>query len=81
MDEKSEKYLSGYIKVTEKIKKSIDKKIQNIQSLQELKEVKNEFLSKNGSITNLMKNLKDLSIEDKKTFGSEINNLKAAISN
>ena len=67
------------MKEIEKIKKIFDEKIKNIQSLQELKEVKNEFLSKNGSITNLMKNLKDLSIEDKKTFGSEINNLKTKI--
>lgn len=58
------------------LKLEFEKKISNTKNTQELKDVRNEFLSKNGSITKLMQNLKDLSIEEKKTFGSEINKFK-----
>lgn len=59
-----------------KIKSDFESKIINTKNLQELKDVRNEFLSKNGSITALMQNLKDLSIEEKKTFGAAVNKLK-----
>lgn len=59
-----------------KIKSDFESKILNIKDLQELKDIRNEFLSKNGSITALMQNLKDLSIEEKKTFGAAVNKLK-----
>lgn len=59
-----------------KIKSSFEEKIAKVKDIQELKEIRNEFLSKNGSITALMQNIKDLSIEEKKTFGSEVNKLK-----
>lgn len=59
-----------------KIRSDFEDKIANVKNAQELKDIRNEFLSKNGSITALMQNLKDLSIEEKKTFGSEVNKLK-----
>lgn len=59
-----------------KIKNSFNDKILNIKDLKELKELRNELFSKSGSITSLMQNMKDLSIEEKKTFGFEINNFK-----
>lgn len=59
-----------------KIKLDFENKIIKVKNSQELKEVRNEFLSKNGSITSLMQNIKDLPIEEKKTFGAEVNKLK-----
>lgn len=58
------------------IKNEFDKQITKISSIQELKDFKSKFVGKNGSITLLMQNLKDMSIEERKTFGPEINNLK-----
>jgi len=60
----------------EKIKSSFEEKTKNIANEQQLKELRNEFTSKNGSITALMQNIKDLPIEEKKTYGAEVNKLK-----
>lgn len=57
-------------------KSNFEEKIKNITSEQQLKEFRNEFTSKNGSITALMQNIKDLPLEEKKTYGAEINKLK-----
>ena len=62
-----------------KIKLSFEEKIEKVKNIQELREIKNEFLSKNGSITALMQNIKDLPIEEKKTFGAEVNKLKNTV--
>lgn len=59
-----------------KVSSNFDSGLKNIKTLSELKDFRNEFLSKNGSITALMQNIKDLSIEEKKTFGAEVNKLK-----
>ncbi len=64
-----------------KIKMDFEEEIQKIQDLNSLKELKNKFLSKNGLITSLMQNLKDLSLEEKKTFGLEVNNFKKEAEN
>lgn len=65
----------------EKIKSEFDQKIQNIKNARELKDFRNEFLSKNGSITALMQNLKDLSLEEKKSYGSKVNEFKKIAEN
>jgi len=60
----------------EKIKLDFEEKIANVKDIHGLNEVKNEFLSKNGFITALIQHLRDLPVEEKKVFGSEVNNLK-----
>ncbi len=65
----------------DKIKINFEKKLSEVKNIQQLKDVRNEFLSKNGSITALMQNLKDLPIEEKKTFGSKVNELKKTAEN
>lgn len=58
------------------IKKDFCNEVLKINTSDDLKEFRNKYLSKNGLITQLMQNMKDLSIEEKKTFGSEVNKLK-----
>lgn len=64
-----------------KLKEKFNDNILNIKDLKTLKEFRNKFLSKNGSITSLMQNLKDLPLEEKKTFGFEVNNFKKEAEN
>ncbi|MDR2526509.1 MAG: phenylalanine--tRNA ligase subunit alpha [Rickettsiales bacterium] len=61
----------------EKIKTDFLDRIDNMKSANDLKEIKNEFLSKNGKVAALMKTIKDLSIEDRKI----LNELKVYIEN
>ena len=42
-----------------------------------LDKVRVDFLGKKGSVTALLKGMKDLSHEEKKSFGAEVNKLKA----
>ncbi|MBA4249213.1 MAG: phenylalanine--tRNA ligase subunit alpha [Candidatus Puniceispirillum sp.] len=46
------------------------------QSFAELQNVKAQILGKNGEITDLLKSISSLSIEEKKTFGASVNILK-----
>lgn len=52
------------------------KQLENIKSIQELNNLKVEYLGKKGIITEISSNLKDLSIEERKTYGALINNFK-----
>ncbi len=51
-------------------------KLAAAQNAQETEEIRVEYLGKNGSITGLLKGMKDLSIEEKKDFGQKVNILK-----
>jgi phenylalanyl-tRNA synthetase alpha chain len=55
------------------------KKIESALDLKELENLRVEFLGKNGIITKQLKELGQLSIEEKKTKGKEINELKVEI--
>ena len=52
--------------------------ISQATSLTTLKEVEVKYLGRSGQITELLKTLKDLSPEEKRTTGQEIQNLKTA---
>ena len=54
--------------------------IESITSLKELQELKVKYLGKKGLITDLTANMKDLSIEEKKTLGMVVNVLKTSVS-
>lgn len=58
----------------------INAKVSEISDLAELDKIRVAYLGKKGSITALLKGMKDLSPEEKKTFGSEVNQLKAMAS-
>ena len=64
----------------QEIKQEFQSKISNSNNLQDLENVRLTFLGKEGLVKNLMKNIKDLTIEEKKKFGSEVNKFKNLIS-
>ncbi|MDD3341263.1 MAG: phenylalanine--tRNA ligase subunit alpha [Bacilli bacterium] len=58
------------------LKQEILEKVKAIKTIKELGELKVEYLGKKGPIHALTNQMKDLSIEEKKEFGKEINLLK-----
>lgn len=60
----------------EQLKSEITQKIADTNNLEDLKQVKVSVLGKKGSITALTKKMKDLSVEEKKSYGSQVHELK-----
>lgn len=54
----------------------ITQKLAETTELAELEKIRVAYLGKKGSITALLKGMKDLSPEERKTFGAEVNQLK-----
>ncbi len=63
----------------QEIKQAFSEKLQNALNTQALEEIRIEYLGKKGTVTGLMKTMKDLSNEEKKTFGQQVNVLKSEI--
>ncbi len=63
------------IKIDE-LKKEFEKKLSEISDLKELDSARVSYLGKKGSITALLKGMKDLAAEEKKAFGADVNKLK-----
>ena len=59
------------------LRDELQQKLAQTSDLTLLDKVRVEFLGKKGSITALLKNMKDLSNDEKKSFGAEVNRLKA----
>ncbi|MFA6024049.1 MAG: phenylalanine--tRNA ligase subunit alpha [Candidatus Gracilibacteria bacterium] len=55
------------------------KDLQSAETLEQLKEVERKVLGKNGELTELLKGVKDLSIEEKQKTGKAINELKVVL--
>ena len=60
----------------EEIKKIIKEKLNNIDRLDKLMEVKSEFMGKKGIITILQSKIKELPNDKKKEFGMKVNEVK-----
>ena len=58
------------------LKQEIKTKLEQTGSLGDLDKIRVEFLGKKGSITALLKGMKDLTNEERKSFGAEVNKLK-----
>ena len=63
------------------LKVRFEKELEGIKDLTELEDVRVAYLGKKGSVTDLLKAMKDLSNEDKKAFGQKINELKGSVAN
>ncbi len=64
-------------KEIESIKEKLINEIEKIQSLDELQQLRDRFLSrKKGILTSLMSKLKDLPAQDKPVFGNLVNSIK-----
>lgn len=58
------------------LREEIKQKLGEVSDLSQLDSLRVAFLGKKGSITALLKGMKDLSHEEKKQFGAEVNKLK-----
>lgn len=63
----------------QEIRQAFSEKIKSALNTQALEEIRVEYLGKKGAVTGLMKTMKDLSAEEKKTFGQQVNVLKNEI--
>ncbi len=63
----------------EKLKSEIWQEFEKIDSLSELNNFRIKYIGKKGVITSYLKKLKDLTLEEKKRLGKELNQLKADI--
>ena len=63
------------------IKLSALNDIQASSDLKELFDVKVKYLGKSGSVTELMKGMKDINKEDRPAFGKIVNDLRVEIEN
>lgn len=61
------------------IRQAFADKLKSAVNTQALEEIRIEYLGKKGSVTGLMKTMKELSNEEKKTFGQQVNVLKNEI--
>lgn len=67
------------MKELDSIKESYLKEMSAVSSLDDLNNVRVNYLGKNGHLTQCMKLIKDLSNEEKKVFGVSVNELKAEV--
>jgi phenylalanyl-tRNA synthetase alpha chain len=58
------------------ILKELESKIKDVNDIKQLNELRVTYLGKKGSISMLSSKIKDLPLEEKKTFGSELNKTK-----
>ncbi len=63
------------------IKQEFLGELENASDISILEGIKVKYLGKNGLVSSLMKDMKSLSAEDKKTFGQNVNILKNDVSN
>ena len=63
----------------EQLKNEIKEKLNKINNLKELNDLKIEYLSKKGPVAELSSVMKDLDIEEKKQFGMQLNSFKGEI--
>lgn len=61
------------------LKNSFDIAVQSAADTQTVENLRIEYLGKKGSVTGLLKDMKNLSGEEKKAFGQQVNQLKGEI--
>lgn len=64
------------MKDLEKILEELQSKIVNVSSMNELNDLRVEYLGKKGSISMISSKIAELPVEEKKTFGAELNKVK-----
>ena len=61
----------------EALKEEFKLKLEQTAELADLDKIRVAYLGKKGSITALLKGMKELSADERKTFGADVNKLKA----
>ena len=64
---------------TLELKESFAAALATVNTVEELEKLRVDYVGKKGSVTDLMKEMKNLSNEEKKTFGQKVNVLKNEI--
>ena len=64
-----------------KVLNEATKEIEQSSNQLDLQNVKVAYLGKKGKITELLKSLKDLSLDEKKSTGAELNQLRSEVDN
>ena len=59
-----------------KLQEQFEAELAAVKDAAELENIRVAYLGKKGSITDLLKGMKDLSVEEKKDFGQKVNVLK-----
>ncbi|MBE6837383.1 MAG: phenylalanine--tRNA ligase subunit alpha [Ruminococcus sp.] len=62
------------------LKKELDGELSACENVADLENIRVKYLGKKGSVTDLLKEMKNLSNEEKKTFGQKVNELKNEVS-
>lgn len=62
------------------LRDKFEAELQKIENLADLEGIRIAYLGKKGSVTDLLKGMKALSSEEKKTFGQKVNELKGTVS-
>lgn len=65
----------------ENLLKEIKEKLNKVEDLKKLNELKNSYLSKKGPISELSACMKDMNVEEKKEYGMKLNQFKNEINN
>ncbi len=63
------------------LKNQLSADLSEIKNLVDLDKIRVAYLGKKGSVTGLLKGMKDLSHEERKEFGKKVNQLKNAVAN
>jgi phenylalanyl-tRNA synthetase alpha chain len=63
----------------EAIRKDFEEKLSKVTSLQDLESLRVAFLGKNGVLTQQMKQIANLPVEEKKAFGASVNQVKQIV--
>lgn len=63
------------------LKSQFEQELSSIKDLAELENVRVSYLGKKGSVTDLLKGMKELSNDERKTFGQKVNELKGTVAN
>ena len=61
------------------LKERFEKELSEIKDLNELEGIRVAYLGKKGSVTDLLKGMRELSNEEKKAFGQKVNELKGTV--
>ena len=61
------------------LRESFKAALSSVDSMEALEAIRVEYLGKKGLVTELLKDMKNLSVEEKKTFGQEVNVLKEEV--
>lgn len=61
------------------LKAKFDAELEKIENLSDLDGIRVSYLGKKGSVTDLLKGMKELSNEEKKAFGQKVNELKGIV--